>query len=135
MVLCLSQDGACTDSFENFGYNSLKGGLSNATTFNPPLFSLVDTFNIRFTAYFKERYQNPNLLAISHSLFGYRSHPHSVRSHPHSARYHPHSGIDLIPTRLDIIPTRIDLIPTRIDLIPTRLDLIPTRLDIIPIRL
>ena len=34
-----------TDSFENFRDNSLKGGLSNATTFNPPLFSLVDTFN------------------------------------------------------------------------------------------
>ncbi len=48
VVLCLSQDGACTDSVENFRDNSLKGGLSNATTwlplFNPPLFSLVDTF-------------------------------------------------------------------------------------------
>jgi hypothetical protein len=44
VVLCLSQDRACTDSFENFRDNSLKGGLSNATTFNPPLFSLVDTF-------------------------------------------------------------------------------------------
>ncbi len=49
MVLCLSQDGACTDSFENFCYNSLKGGLSNATTFNPPLFSLVDTFKAYFS--------------------------------------------------------------------------------------
>ncbi len=47
MVLCLSQDGACTDSFENFRDNSLKGGLSNATTFNPPLFSLVDTFKLK----------------------------------------------------------------------------------------
>ncbi len=42
--LCLSQDGACTDSFENFRDNSLKGGLSNNITLNPPLFSLVNTF-------------------------------------------------------------------------------------------
>ena len=35
MVLCLSQDGACTDSFENFLDNSLKGGLSNDITLNP----------------------------------------------------------------------------------------------------
>ncbi len=44
VVLGLSEDGACTDLFENFSVNSLKGGLSNATTFNPPLFSLVNTF-------------------------------------------------------------------------------------------
>jgi hypothetical protein len=43
-VLCLSQDGACTDSFENFRENSLKGDLSNDITLNPPLFSLVNTF-------------------------------------------------------------------------------------------
>ncbi len=30
--------------FENFSVNSLKGDLSNAITFNPPLFSLVNTF-------------------------------------------------------------------------------------------
>jgi hypothetical protein len=29
---------------ENLSVNSLKGDLSNATTFNPPLFSLVNTF-------------------------------------------------------------------------------------------
>jgi len=34
--------------FENFRDNSLKGGLSNATTFNPPHFSLVDTFKQHF---------------------------------------------------------------------------------------
>jgi hypothetical protein len=45
VVLDLLQDGACTDFFENLIENSLKGDLSNATTFNPPLFSLVDTFN------------------------------------------------------------------------------------------
>jgi hypothetical protein len=44
-VLGLSQDGACTDLFENLSVNSLKGDLSNATTFKPPLFSLVNTFN------------------------------------------------------------------------------------------
>ncbi len=45
MVLCLSQDGACTDLFENFREKSLKQDLSNGTTANPPLFSLVNTFN------------------------------------------------------------------------------------------
>jgi hypothetical protein len=43
-VLGLSQDGACTDLFENLSVNSLKGDLSNDTTFKPPLFSLVNTF-------------------------------------------------------------------------------------------
>ncbi len=46
VVLCLSQDGACTDSFENIRENSLKGDLSNDITLNPPLFSLVNTFNL-----------------------------------------------------------------------------------------
>jgi hypothetical protein len=44
MVLGLSQDGACTNLFENFRENSLKGDLSNDTTVTPPLFSLVNTF-------------------------------------------------------------------------------------------
>jgi hypothetical protein len=43
-VLGPSQDGACTNLFENFSENSLKGDLSNDTTNNPPLFSLVNTF-------------------------------------------------------------------------------------------
>ncbi len=43
-VLGLSQDGAFTALLENLSMNSLKGGLSNATTFNPPLFLLVNTF-------------------------------------------------------------------------------------------
>ncbi len=43
-VLCLSQDGACTNLFENFREYSLKRDLSNDTTDNPPLFSLVNTF-------------------------------------------------------------------------------------------
>ncbi len=46
VVLGLSQDGACTDLFENFSENSLKGDLPNDTTLTPPLFSLVNTFNI-----------------------------------------------------------------------------------------
>ncbi len=45
-VLCLSQDGACTNLFENFSENNLKGDLSNDTTDNPPLFSLVNTFKV-----------------------------------------------------------------------------------------
>jgi hypothetical protein len=47
VILCLSQDGACTDSFENFRDNRLKGGLSNDINLNPPLFSLVNTFKNR----------------------------------------------------------------------------------------
>jgi hypothetical protein len=46
VVLSLSQDGACTDSFENLRENSLKGDLSNDITINPPLFSLVNTFKV-----------------------------------------------------------------------------------------
>jgi hypothetical protein len=46
VVLCLSQDGASTDSVENFRENSLKGDLSNDIILNPPLFSLVNTFNM-----------------------------------------------------------------------------------------
>jgi hypothetical protein len=45
-VIGLSQDGAFINLFENLSVNSLKGDLSNATTFNPPLFSLVNTFNV-----------------------------------------------------------------------------------------
>ncbi len=42
------QDGAWTDLFENLSVNSLKGDLSNATTFKPPLFLLVNTLNFFF---------------------------------------------------------------------------------------
>jgi hypothetical protein len=47
VVLELLQDGTRTDFFENLSENTLKGDLSNDTTFNPPLFSLVDTFKWR----------------------------------------------------------------------------------------
>jgi len=42
------QNGVCTDSFENLSENSLnlKGDQSNDTNFNPPLFSLVNTFKL-----------------------------------------------------------------------------------------
>ncbi len=46
VVLCLSQNGACTDSFENFLENSLKGDLSTDNTLNPPLFSLVKSLRV-----------------------------------------------------------------------------------------
>jgi hypothetical protein len=49
VVLDLLQDGACTDFFENLSENSSEGVLSNATTFNPPLFSLFDTFKVLLT--------------------------------------------------------------------------------------
>jgi hypothetical protein len=44
-----SQDGACTNLFENFSENNLKGDLSKDTTENPPLLSLVNTFNTIYT--------------------------------------------------------------------------------------
>jgi hypothetical protein len=47
VILGLSQDGACTDLFENFSENSLNGDLSNNTTLNLPLFSLANTFKAR----------------------------------------------------------------------------------------
>ncbi len=45
VVLGLSQDGAGIDLFENHSENSLKEDLSNVTSFNSSLFSLVNTFN------------------------------------------------------------------------------------------
>ena len=45
VVLGLSQDRAWTDLAENLSENNLKGDLSNTATFNPPFFSLVNTFN------------------------------------------------------------------------------------------
>jgi hypothetical protein len=51
VVLGLSQDGACTNLFENFRENSLKRDLSNNTTVNPPLFSLVNTFKSQSSEY------------------------------------------------------------------------------------
>ncbi len=48
LVLGLSQDGACIDLYENHSENSLKADLSNDTTVNPPLFSLVNTFKAVF---------------------------------------------------------------------------------------
>jgi len=63
VVLCLSQDGACTDSFENFRDNSLKGGLSNDITLNLPLFSLVNTFKEHFFE---------NVVQLCLSFFHYR---------------------------------------------------------------
>ncbi len=44
-VLGLSQDGECTDSFENLSVKSLKRDQSNDTKFYPPLFPLFNTFN------------------------------------------------------------------------------------------
>jgi hypothetical protein len=46
VVLGLSQYWACTDLFENFSENSLKGDLSNDTALTPPLFSLANTFKL-----------------------------------------------------------------------------------------
>jgi hypothetical protein len=43
-ILGLSQDGAGTDLSENLSVNSLKGDLSNATTFNLPLHPVVIPF-------------------------------------------------------------------------------------------
>jgi hypothetical protein len=34
---------------ENFSENNLKGDLPNVATFNPPLFSLDNTFNLKFS--------------------------------------------------------------------------------------
>jgi hypothetical protein len=45
-VLGLSQDGACANLFENFREHRLKQDLSNDTTINLPLFSLVNTFKL-----------------------------------------------------------------------------------------
>ncbi len=48
VVLEPLQDGACTDFFEILSENSLKGDLSNATTFNPPHWSIPLNFLLSF---------------------------------------------------------------------------------------
>jgi len=47
-VLGLSKDGVCTDSYENFRKNRLKGYLLNDITSNPSFFSLVNTFKKKY---------------------------------------------------------------------------------------
>ncbi len=69
-VLCLSQDGACTNLLENLGENNLKGDLSNDTTDNPSLFSLVNTFNLeRVVVKIREAVSEEEILQL---LFLYR---------------------------------------------------------------
>jgi hypothetical protein len=65
-VLGLSQDGACTNLFENFRQHSLKRGLSNDTTVNPPLFSLVNKVE---TVIFTELSQNLSNILICCLVF------------------------------------------------------------------
>jgi hypothetical protein len=78
VVLGLAHYGACTDFLENLSMSSLQGDLSNATTFNPPLFLLVNTFkgftlNLekKFTKipYFFKVNLNPLKLSILKILF------------------------------------------------------------------
>ncbi len=67
-VLCLSQDGACTNLFKNFSENNLKRDLSNDTADNPPLFSLVNTFNVKFFIQFSQSCTH-HVLVIYRYLF------------------------------------------------------------------
>jgi hypothetical protein len=53
VVLGLSQNGACSDLFENFSENSFKGDLPNYTTLTTPRFSLVNTFKLVFIVWLK----------------------------------------------------------------------------------
>ncbi len=69
VVLGLSEDGACTDLFENLSVNSLKRGLSNGTTFNPPHFSLVNTFKMRFYMYVSLFEYLQNFLVKNSTMF------------------------------------------------------------------
>ncbi len=55
VVLGLSQDEACTNLFENFSENSLKGDLSNDNIVTPSLFSLVNTFNEPCTIHYLQQ--------------------------------------------------------------------------------
>jgi hypothetical protein len=46
-VCCTEANVVCTDLFENFSVNSLMHDLSNDASFNPPLVSLLNTFNVK----------------------------------------------------------------------------------------
>jgi hypothetical protein len=60
-VLGLSHDGASKKLFEKIRENSLKRDLSNDTTANPPLFSLVNTF--------KAKKAKSTRVSITHTVF------------------------------------------------------------------
>jgi hypothetical protein len=60
VVLGLSQEGACTNLCEIFREISLKRDLSNDTTVNPPLFSLVNTFKEKKIFGATLHYSSPN---------------------------------------------------------------------------
>jgi hypothetical protein len=86
VVLCLSHDGACTDSFENFRKISLKGDLSNDITLIPPLFSLFNTFCSAQTRTGIGHLRNPqelNWFLAVESHLGVRA-PYAT---PHKLRY------------------------------------------------
>jgi hypothetical protein len=53
--------GPARDLAENLSENNLKGELSNAATFSPPLFSLVYTFNVTWCAQLFSSAETPQL--------------------------------------------------------------------------
>jgi hypothetical protein len=80
VVLGLSQDGVCNDSFGNLSENSLKGDQSNDTKFKPHLFSLVNTFKDHARSYlFLLMWSTAYLKAISSTLFASSNSPPATR--------------------------------------------------------
>jgi hypothetical protein len=79
IVLCLLQDGACIDHSEN----SLKPDLSNNTTVNPAIFSMVNTF--------KPAYRELGHGTNSNDLFLFQELPWSC-SHVWRTEVHPLPG-------------------------------------------
>ena len=67
-ILCLSQDGACIDLFENHSENSLKPDLSNDTIVSPPLFSLVNAFKFSYWTTSFDVINDANLETYSESV-------------------------------------------------------------------
>jgi hypothetical protein len=64
-VLVLSQTGACTDLFENLSENSLKGDLSNDTTFKPPPTSFVTGQHLKISdAYCRQDKKTRNIMGL-----------------------------------------------------------------------
>ncbi len=101
VVLGLLQDRASTHFFENFSENTLEEDLSNATTFNPPLFSLVVSFKKMISLHtcfdywnnekgFNFIYIAPNIVQIEQHLFA------RVQN---SAMLQQFSTIEILPVR------------------------------------
>jgi hypothetical protein len=96
-VLGLSQDGDSINLFENFRENSFKRELSNDTTANPPLFSLVNTFKIKNlnSAYCPPKMKKNNCIFQSQSCLHIEALWGKNRENPRDGKSHTWAPLNI----------------------------------------